>query len=88
MRKNIDIPSMASQNQSVILTAKTIKEMLLMCFPLLYNGGIYVWFDVTVVCALWCARKKTNTVTFTLFNFLLQEPVTDLSYSVHFVQDH
>ena len=52
MRKNIDIPSMASQNQCVILTAKTIKEMLLMCFPLLYNGGIYVRFDVTVVCAL------------------------------------
>ena len=51
MRKNIDIPSIASQNQFVILTAKTIKEMLLMCFPL-YNGGIYVRFDVTVVCAL------------------------------------
>ena len=52
MRKNIDIPSIASQNQYVILTAKTIKEMLLMCFPLLYNGGIYLRFDVTVVCAL------------------------------------
>ena len=52
MGKNIDIPSIASQNQSVILTAKTIKEMLLMCFPLLYNGGIHVRFDVTVVCAL------------------------------------
>ena len=33
-------------------------------------------------------QKKTNTATFTQFNFLLQEPVTDLSYSVHFVQDH
>ena len=60
MRKNIDIPSIARQNQCVILTAKTIKEMLLMCFPLLYNGGIYVRFDVTVVCALWYARHVHN----------------------------
>ena len=60
MGKNIDIPSIASQNQSVILTAKTIKEMLLMCFPLLYNGGIHVRFDVTVVCALWYACHVHN----------------------------
>ena len=45
MRKNIDIPAIASQNQCVILTAKTIKEMVLMCFPLLYNGGI-AWFSL------------------------------------------